>query len=314
MSWCSSLLLGLALSGVGQTAPVERPRMVIMPRGSDLVPQQTSADSPEAADLARGEPAALDPANGFTGPAHNGFWPEVWGYVGGRVFYAGTRMAPNGLAFHPLATLDGDINVGLLPQKKLYIFGLSAFWLQRATADQTQSNWDFTKREFDLTLGVAWNYWNRFEFRCFGYAYNNLNRGESTFLPRGYNDGVGLENRYYFWNTDIYDISKLAFISAGYLPAKTLVGNNGDDFRPGFFARAYLTYDFNFLGSYAYLDSQLICEKAFTARLIFFDFGVAFRPCPSLAGLEFRLGGMESLDVIADVNRDLGYLGVRLLF
>jgi hypothetical protein len=326
MSWCTSLLLGVSLLGVGQAPAAQRPRLAFLP-GSNEIESKAAQQPPKAAgpDSAADDEAALvqgaslttsfaDSPLGFTGPAHNGFWPEVWGFAGVRGIYAGTRMAPNGLAYNPLAAADLDLNIGLLPLKKLYLFSLTNFWLQRATDGQTHGNWDFTKREFDVTVGAAWNYWGRLELRGFGYAYNNLNRGLSPLVPHDYNDGIGLENRYYLANTDIYDVSKLGFLSAGYLPTKTLVGGNGDDFRPGFFARAYVTCDLNFLGSYVFLDSQMICERAFVARLVSFDGGLALRPCPSLAGLEFRVGGTETLDVQVNVNRTLGYIAVRLLF
>ena len=78
-------------------------------------------------------------------------FPEVWGYAGANIYYAGSRMAPNGNSYGPLSDLNLDLNIGLLPEKKLYIFADSMFWLQRATAGQTQSNWDFTKRLRDWT-------------------------------------------------------------------------------------------------------------------------------------------------------------------
>lgn len=324
MGLCSSLLLSLSLLSCGQAAAPKQ-SISTLPSGAELRATPEQPKAAEVVDCVEGDIESAAPRPwwalsfaesplGFTGPAHNGFWPEVWGFAGGRVVYGGTRIAPNGLPYYPLGTLDLDLNIGLLPQKKLYLFTLTNFWLQRATADQTHGSWDFTKREFDLILGAAWNYWNRFELRTWGYAYNNLNRGFSATVPRDYNDGIAIENRYYLANTDIYDVSKLGFLSIGYYPSKTLVGGDGDDFRPGFFARAYVTHDLNFLGSYVYLDSQLLCQKAFTARLVFFDAGLALRPCPSLPGLEFRVGGSDTIDVQVDINRALGYVALRLLF
>jgi len=128
-------------------------------------------------------------------------WAEVWGFVEFRGAAVGSRVAPNGQPYDPLGSLDLDLNVGLLPDKKLYLFADSRFWLQEATPGVTndkQGGFDFSKREYDITVGAAWNYAGPFELRVLGYSYNNLNRGSSPIQPTGYLDGVGVENRYYF--------------------------------------------------------------------------------------------------------------------
>jgi hypothetical protein len=231
-----------------------------------------------------------------------------------KLTYAGRRTAPNGELYDPLFDLDLDLNIGLLPNKLLYLFVQPAFWGERATAGQTHGNLDFTKREFDITFGGAWNYYGPLEFRAFGYGYNNLNRGNSPLIPSGYDDGMGLENRWYLPTDNPYDIGRLSFLSIGYLPNKTLTGNNGAQFRPGFFARAYLAYDLPWWHSYLYGDGQLMCESAFNPRLLPFDAGWAMRPFTRLDGLEFRLGGTDTYDFRAKKNEELGYAALRFLW
>jgi hypothetical protein len=241
----------------------------------------------------------------------------VWGFLEFRGIALGSRIAPNGQSYDPCGSLDLDLNVGLLPDKKLYIFGDSRFWLQEATPGVTndkQGQFDFSKREFDLTGGAAWNYTGPFELRVFGYSYNNLNRGWSPTQPAGYLDGVGVENRYYFLAEDKYDVAKLDFLSVGYLPSKDLIGADGVIFKPGLFARAYLTYDFNFLHSYLYADSQIYAQSGFKPRLIDVDAGLAARPFERFRRLEFQLGTENTVDLDVQHPRTLLYGGVRLAF
>jgi hypothetical protein len=238
----------------------------------------------------------------------------VWGYAGGELYYGGQRMAPNGLSYFPLGTLDLDLNIGLLPDKKFYIFSTNQFWLQRATVNQSHGSFDWTKREYDLDFGAAWNYWGALEARVFGFALNNLNRGTSTLLPSGYNDGWGMENRYYFPTDDIYDIPRQSFVSIGYLPSKSLTGGDGQTFNPGLFAHAYLARDLHILKSYVYVDASLICEDDLAVRLLCVDAGVAARPIPAFENMEFRIGATDTYDVKPAINRGMGYFGIRFIF
>jgi len=268
--------------------------------------RENSSAIPDA--VAEQAPIILD------NPMSRNHWFPVWGYVGARGYVAGDHMAPNGLAFHPVFTVDLDFNIGILPDKKLYMFGTSTFWAQRAQDGLTQDHWDFTKREWDAIVGAAVNYWGPLEFRFFGYSYANLNRGNSKIVSSGYNDGVAVENRYYLPTDDIYDIGRLGFLSLGYYPSKVMVGGDGSDFKPGFFARAYLTYDLPFCHSYVYGDGQLICEDGFNSRLGMVDAGIAARPFPRVGGFEARVGGSGTFDVQTNVHRGLAYFGFRLNF
>ena len=53
-------------------------------------------------------------------------------------------------------------------------------------------------REFDMTSGLAWNYYGPLELRAVGYDRENFNRGVSLVSPGGTtNDGDGIEQRLY---------------------------------------------------------------------------------------------------------------------
>jgi hypothetical protein len=267
-----------------------------------------------------GEPVGLDGGTVGSPPdrrCRNG-WPEIWGVVGGRGFFDGKRMAPNGRPYEPMFALDLDFNLGVLPNQRLYLFGQSSFWAERANAAVTnpsQGSFDFSKREFDFTVGAAWNVIGPLELRAFGYALNNLNRGVSVTMPAGYADGVGVEGRCYLPCDDRYDVGKRSFLSVGYLPSKILIDANGVEYFPGAFARAYLTYEVPVLRSYLFCDGQGITDNDMSMRMLFLDAGVAARPFLRLPALEFRAGVTETFDVRAEYhNRVLSYGAIRVLF
>jgi hypothetical protein len=121
-------------------------------------------------------------------------------------------------------------------EQHLYLFGDTRFWGQKAAPGITnsrQGSFDFSKREFDLDLGLAWNYHGTLEARAFAYSFNNLNRGLSTAQPSGFNDGVGLEQRWYVGGTysklglEGFDVARATFLSVGYYPAKDMVDADG---------------------------------------------------------------------------------------
>ena len=167
-------------------------------------------------------------------------------------------------------------------------------------------------REFDFNAGLAWNYFDRLELRASAYSAGNLNRGLSLTSPSGFTDGVLLENRYYFGSANIYDVSRLDFISVGYYPSKSMVGGDGSDFHPGLFARAYLTYDIPIIRSYIYGDAQFTAERYAKPRLIELDGGFATRPFTQFENLEFGLGNDVIFDLQANITHDLAYGAVRI--
>jgi len=162
--------------------------------------------------------------------------PAVWGVVGLTCYPTGKHEAANGLAFNPWVGLTSDLNIRLLPRKQLYLFWQSDFWVQSGAVGAPVTS----QREFDADLGLAWNYFDSIELRASAYALNNLNRGFSLARPDGYKDGWKIENRYYFGWRDIYDVGTLPFVDIGYYPSGSLVGNNGQVFHPGLFARGYV--------------------------------------------------------------------------
>jgi hypothetical protein len=273
-----------------------------------IQPREEYPDADPDLDASSAEPVARRGAG----------WPEVWGIVGGRLFFSGARMAPNGREYDPIFALDLDFNLGLLPNQRLYLFGESSFWAQKAgsmVTNPSQGTLDFSKREFDFTLGAAWNVVGPLELRAFGYALNNLNRGVSVTVPTGYADGVGVEARCYLPSADRYDVAKRSFLSIGYLPSKTLIDADGVEYSPGLFARAYLTYEVPVVRSYLFCDGAGIMDNDMTLRMLLLDAGVAARPFLRLPSLEFRLGATETFDVRAEYhNRVLTYGAIRVLF
>jgi hypothetical protein len=250
--------------------------------------------------------------------------PVVWGFTGLRGFAFGQQVAPNGLEFNPLFSMDLDLNLWLWREGRVYAFADTRFWAQRAGQGVTNSNqgiFDFSKREFDLDFGAAWNYFDKLEARVFAYSMNNLNRGSSDARPTGYNDGVGIENRFYIGPVynDLglvgFDVSRAGFLSLGYYPTKDMVDCDGNIFKPGPFARAYLTYDLIEGGLwYLYLDAQIIGTRDFRAKLFEIDGGTAIRPLKRAPFLEFRLGSADNFDLRNSETETSLYLAVRFNF
>ena len=283
------------------------------PDFAPLAPREMLEIQPQIADSGPPPAPCIAATPLVVGRSH---WPEVWGFGGIDGTY-GSRMAPNGVAFDPLFDIHGQINIGLLPDKKVYFFCEMDFWGQKAGTNITNPNqgaFDYSKREWDFDLGIAWNYWNAMELRVSGYANNNLNRGTSLTYPYGYNDGVAIENRYYFNNADKYDVGKLSFVSIGYMPSSTLTGQDGIIFHAGMTARAYLTCDIPTIRSYVYFDGQYCSDGNLMPRLLKYDLGLAIRPFEHLQNLEFRLGGEGVYDCGNSIDRSLGYVGLRLQF
>jgi hypothetical protein len=307
------LVLMLPVIGRAQVAPADQPTAVpvsqfrsIATLAPENAPVYTTCD-----DVLRSDGQPCD------APAAKRCCSEVWGFVGFDGYTSGSHMAPNGVPFNPLGALDFDFNLGLLPDKELYLFAENRFWLQKAApgiTNPSQGKWDFSKREYDLTLGGAWTYYDSFEFRLSGYSLSNLNRGDSLASPFGFKDGLLLENRYYFGNADIFDVGRLSFLSLGYYPSKSLAAGDGSEFHPGLFGRAYLTYDLPSIRSYVYFDGTYTAERVVKSRLLEMDLGLAVRPFSRLGNLEFRIGYDITGDVQADTTRNLIYGAIRILY
>src|SRR5581483_12135714 len=153
----------------GPPVPLARPADV--PEPSGLPSESHSPVGEQLAEDSRAIPSVLHRVAG---------WPEVWGTFGFNGYFGGNRMAPNGAPFTPLFSIGSDLNLGLLPHKELYIFAITDFWCERASPENTnphQGSWDFSKREFDLVGGLAWNYLWSLELRAFVYSFCNLKIG-----------------------------------------------------------------------------------------------------------------------------------------
>ncbi len=223
------------------------------------------------------------------GPIKSGL-PLVWGGLGARIIPVGQKMAPNGVLFDPLFSLDLELNIALCHDRSVYLFSATRFWGQKSAPNITNSSqgaFDFSKREFDLTVGAAWNYWRTLEIRGFVYSYNNLNRGRndsefSASRPYGYNDGGAVENRWYYFDS--------CFLGIGYAPTKELIGNNGLTFQPGWFLTSSIWAPLWNEKNQLYWNASLIGENTGTARMFYCDIGYACVPFACLPRLEFRTG------------------------
>jgi hypothetical protein len=250
--------------------------------------------------------------------------PSAWGIAGIRLYPEGERTGPNGVEYNQLFALDLDLNLWLRQKQGVYLFAESSFWGQKPGAGITnpsQGSFDFSKREFDYDLGLAWNFYGPLEARAFAYSFNNLNRGDSATRPTGFNDGVGLEGRYYLpggsysrLGTPDFDLARATFVSAGYFPTKDVVDTTGLLFKPGPFVRAYLTWDLYKEMCYLFLDAQVIGERDFTLKLFDSDVGVAVRPFEFLPRLEFRAGVENAWDLQAGDVQTSVYGACRFLF
>jgi hypothetical protein len=244
---------------------------------------------------------------GGVGPGGLPYKP-AWGVIDLKLFPDARRVAPNGVPFHPISSLDLDFNLWLWPRQRLYAFGLARFWVMQDNGQPMIEGpksdgksrilgvFNWAKREFDLTIGGAWNYYGQWEARVFAYSLSNLNRGTNLVSPYGFNDGLGVENRYYLsaeyarLGQDGFDISRATFLSIGYEPSKVLMGLDGQFFAPGPFVHAYLTYDLSRYRSYLFSDIQLLGNSALQPKELYFDGGLAITPMRNYRMFEIRVG------------------------
>jgi hypothetical protein len=270
-------------------------------------------------------PSCKAPASGCeeVGPPEAPAWQPAWGLAGLRVIAAGPKVAPNGQEYHPSFSLDLDLNFWVWRSQGLYLFGDFRFWGERPENGVTNGRdggLGFSKRQFDLSGGPAWNYAGPWEARVFGYSLNNLNRGQDLVISSGFRDGFGVENRYYLSEEYArlgqpgFDVARATFLSVGYYPTKEMVGNDGQPFNPGLFLRAYLTCDLGDWPVYAFGDATFISERSLQPRLLLFDVGLAARPLGSWRQWEFRLGVENTGDFQVGNVHNLWYASVRYIF
>jgi hypothetical protein len=257
------------------------------------------------------------------GPVQAVPWQTAWGVAALRVIPAGPKIAPNGEEYHPNFSLDLDFNFWLWRNLGLYMFADARLWGERGEYGVTNSRDGFlgtSKREFDLSGGVAWNYAGHWELRTSGYTDNNLNRGYDLIAPTGFTDGFLVENRYYLspeyakLGQTGFDVARATFLSIGYYPSKVMIGNDGQPFKPGLMLRAYLTCDLWNLPCYVFGDATYISEQSFQARLGLFDVGLAVRPFSFHQQCEFRLGTESTADFQSHNVDNLWYVSFRFIF
>jgi hypothetical protein len=310
MAWLFGLLGGMPLSAqetafLGAVPPAS-------PNGQ-LCPVPGPVPASTAAQIGQVEASPSQPVP----------WQTVWGVVGLRAIPDGPKEAPNGEKYHPNFSIDLDFNFWVWRSHGLYVFADPSLWGEKNEYEVTNAHDGFvgtSKREFDLSGGVAWNYAGNWEARAFGYTDNNLNRGISLVAPEGFTDGFGLENRYYLGSEYSklgqtgFDVTRANFLSVGYFPSKVMVGNNGQLFDPGLMLRAYLTYDVWDLPCYGYADVTYISERSFKPKLLLFDVGLAARPFSCCPQCEFRLGVDSTGDFQERNVQNLWYASVRFIF
>lgn len=323
------LLLALTPSAQSQGIP---PESELLTPGNTLAGQAPAAAQEIPPGLGNTPPQVPDSASqsSTAAPLADGQLPvvvddyqRVWGVLGVRGFPAGQQVAPNGVEYMPFFTLDMDFNMWICRSQGVYLFVDTDFWAQKpgkGITNPSQGYFDFSKRELDFSAGVAWNYFSNWEARVLAYSYNNLNRGNSSVSPVGFNDGIGFENRWYLneeyarLGRQDYDVDRAAFVSVGYYPTKDMIDNDGNLFKPSLFARAYLVQNLYNEMFYIYLDTQFLTEKPATPKMLYLDGGLAVYPFTSLPFLQFRLGSQDSYDLQIHEWETTVYLGVRVRF
>ncbi len=315
MAWLCGLVCTTPLVAQKSLSPGEAPAgpptsqlLTVPPIG----PPQTAAEATGT---------AVGPGEASPGPPPA--WETVWGLAGIDFIPDGARIAPNGQEYHPNFYIDLDINFWICRSQGFYLYTEDKLWGEKGEYGVTNGNDGFlgtSKREFDFSGGLAWNYAGAWEARAFGYSDNNLNRGTNLLAPYGFTDGFGIENRYYLsaeyqkLGQPGFDVAKASFLSVGYYPSKVMVGNDGQVFQPGLMLRAYLTQNLWDWPAYVFGDITYIGESSSQPKLLLIDTGIAARPFSSFQQCEFRLG----LDSIADLqlhNSDSSfYASIRFIF
>jgi hypothetical protein len=109
-------------------------------------------------------------------------------------------------------------------------------------------------------------------------------------------------------------VARATFVSVGYYPTKEMVDVDGGAFKPGAFARAYLTLDLLGPRCYLYSDTLFLGERGLRARQFSADAGLAFRPVRGAPYFECRLGSEDTYDLRLREWAVTAYASARLIY
>lgn len=176
-------------------------------------------------------------------------------------------VAPNGLAYTPVFAIGTRANIG--NPNGLYFFVDARFWAEHSnpgvTTNSRQGDFDFTKREFDLSGGLAYRVPKyRSELRLMPYSFNNLNRGVSANRPFGYKDGFRFEGLYFFPNKGrAFDMP--IYVGVGYYLTRELADTSGAGYTPAFFFEGHVEKGLGH-SLYAEGDAVFLTERPADAK------------------------------------------------
>jgi hypothetical protein len=121
------------------------------------------------------------------------------------IFFSGTRMGPNLLAYSPLLAFDLTTRAYLIGDSKtprLDFYTHVQFWFARkgnsTSLFNSHDGLGGTKREIDLVYGMEYHLLRSTQSYMESYGNNNLNRGGDTSVPQDFRDGFLTGVRYEF--------------------------------------------------------------------------------------------------------------------
>jgi hypothetical protein len=244
---------------------------------------------------------------------------STWGDAKFRVYASGERQAPNGGRYKPSFSLDLNTNLALWTDRKLYFFTDLRLFGQASNSDSNpvsslMNSQDTNPRQINLIPGLAWNYCDTLELRLYGYGNFNLDRGNnSKSFGVGSNDGLAIENRYYFLFTD-FQRGIYNYVSLGYYFGNDLTGLDGNAFIPGFYMSFSLIKDVFEEQVWVFGQFEAIADVAAKPKLLNFDFGLLLKPFNDYPRFYFQVGIEGTGDLDLQEQLFTGYFSMRLNF
>lgn len=224
------------------------------------------------------------------GPTGDG----MWGNVGFGMYPTGSeKVAPNGLEYKPMFRIVADFNIG---SRDLYLFSNSAYYTEKpqpgVTTNKSQGSLDFTKRQYDFSIGGAYGLTRNTELRLWAYSQSNINRGTDLNKPSGYKDGFTGELRYFF-----EEDNTLNYAGVGYYFTKELVDTNGQAYTPSFLGEVKFSTLLGY-GIHASTSAVILGERAH-----------GFKEVNTQIGLTYRMLGASKTTAYLYVENDFGRQG-----